>query len=184
MDSKPALIYSKISAIMDGMDAVPKAKDMTEGARYKYRSIDQIKNASNVQFAKHKVFYTPKVLEHTMKPYDSKYGTKMIHHTIKVLYTLYAEDGSKVECEVYGEAADSGDKGLGKAQTYAEKVMLIQVLNIPTEEQKDPDDENPLLNKDGAKDKGKAYVKPPRRLNRRPPMQSLSRTLTLYQRPS
>jgi hypothetical protein len=145
-ESKP-LIYGKISAIMDEMEAVPKANLMEQGQRYKYRSIDQVKNASNPLFAKHKVFYSPKVLEKEMKEVTSRSGSRMHHYTIKVLYTLFAEDGSNVECEVYGEAMDSGDKGLGKAQTYAEKVMLIQVLNIPLEDQPDPDHDKPELGK-------------------------------------
>ncbi len=146
-EAKP-LIFEKICAIMAEMDAVPKGNTMTQGSGYKYRSIDQIKNASNPLFAKHGVFYSPKVLEHKVETRQSKSGGQMLHHTIKVLYTAYAQDGSKVESEVYGEAMDSGDKGLGKAQTYAEKVMLIQVLNIPTEEQLDPDHERPDLGRE------------------------------------
>lgn len=157
-EGKSPLIYSKISAIIDEMEAVPKGHTMTQGATYKYRSIDQIKNASSPVFAKHKVFYSPKVLEHIAKDVVTRSGAKMLHHTIKVLYTLYAEDGSSVTAEVFGESADSGDKGLGKAQSYAEKVMLIQVLNIPLEDQPDPDHENPQI------DHGKtaAKVEPPK----------------------
>lgn len=160
-ESKTQLIYSKISLIMDEMEAVPKSKEMTQGASYKYRGIEQIKNASNPLFSKHKVFYSPKVLEHKIEQKTSNAGKPMLHHVVKVQYTLFAEDGSKVECEVYGEAMDSGDKGVGKAQSYAEKVMLIQILNIPTEEQKDPDDENPQLGSAKANTKPPQATKPP-----------------------
>lgn len=137
----PKLIYSKISKIMVEMDAVPKSKDMQEGPRYKYRSIDQIKNATNPLLAKHGVFYCPKVKGRKTTIKQTKSGTTMSHYVLRVLYTLYAEDGSFIEAEVYGEASDSSDKGIGKAESYAEKVMLCQVFNIPFEDQEDPDHE-------------------------------------------
>ncbi len=127
-------IYKKISAIMEDMQPVGKTGTNTQQG-WKYRTIEEIKNVSNPAFRKHGVFYTPEVLEHQVVEEVTKQGTKMRKHTIKVRYRLFAEDGSFVESVVYGEAADSGDKGAGKAQTYAEKVMLIQVLNIPTKAQ-------------------------------------------------
>lgn len=151
------LIFSKISAIMSEMHAVPKTG--TANAKvggYKYRTIEDIKNASNPIFAKHEVFYSPEVLEHKSEIRETNAGGKMLHHTIRVRYKIHTTDGSFVEAVVFGEAADSGDKGLGKAQTYAEKVMLIQLLNIPTQEQAlqdtgtggDPDHQQPQFTHD------------------------------------
>lgn len=140
-NSQPTpLIHAKISQIMAEMDAVGK-KNNNKQQGWSFRSIDQLKNASNPIFRKHQVYYTPEVLERIKTEEETRNGTKMNHFEVRVKYRLYAIDGSFVEAVVWGEAADSGDKGLGKAQTYAEKVMLIQVLNIPTEEQaaEDPD---------------------------------------------
>ena len=57
------------------------------------------------------------------------------------MYRFVATDGSQVSCVVEGEGMDSGDKASNKAMAVAHKYALLQVLMIPTEEQKDPDAE-------------------------------------------
>lgn len=133
-----ALIYEKISLVIADMEHVSKKGKNTQ-QNWNYRSIDQIKNAVNITFKKHKVFYSPEILEHIKEEQVTTKGTKMSHYTVKVKFKIFTTDGSFIEAITCGEAADSGDKGLGKAQTYAEKTMLLQVFNIPTEEQEDPD---------------------------------------------
>jgi len=132
------LIYEKLTLAMADMHAVSKdSKNNQQG--WLYRSIDQIKNQVSIVFRKHRIFYAPEVLEHTKEDRETLKGAKMCLHIVKVKFKITTVDGSFVESTTYGEAADSGDKGLGKAQTYAEKAMLLQVLLIPTEEQLDPD---------------------------------------------
>jgi hypothetical protein len=43
-----------------------------------------------------------------------------------------------VSCRWYGQGIDSGERGVGKAMTYAEKYFLLKFFNIPTDED-DPD---------------------------------------------
>ena len=56
----------------------------------------------------------------------------------------------------YGQGVDiSGEKGVGKALTYAEKYFLLKFFNIPTDEA-DPDDannqfKNAIITQDGEK---------------------------------
>lgn len=47
-------------------------------------------------------------------------------------FTFAAADGSSVACEVYGEAMDSGDKALTKAQSVAFRTALFQQFVVPT----------------------------------------------------
>jgi hypothetical protein len=44
----------------------------------------------------------------------------------------HAEDGSSVSCACYGEAMDSGDKAMTKAQSVAFRTALFQFFVIPT----------------------------------------------------
>lgn len=55
----------------------------------------------------------------------------------------------KIECKWYGQGVDTaGEKGVGKALTYAEKYFMLKFFNIPTDND-DPDsfqskqDDNP-----------------------------------------
>lgn len=54
-----------------------------------------------------------------------------------------AEDSSEVCTVNVGEAMDSGDKGMNKAMSSALKYALMQMLLIPTKENKDPDATTP-----------------------------------------
>jgi hypothetical protein len=45
----------------------------------------------------------------------------------------------KIECKWYGQGVDTaGEKGVGKALTYAEKYFMLKFFNIPTDKD-DPD---------------------------------------------
>jgi hypothetical protein len=56
-------------------------------------------------------------------------------------FTAYAEDGSFVESITIGEAMDSGDKSMNKAMSTAYKYAFMQIFCIPTEEDKDTENQ-------------------------------------------
>jgi hypothetical protein len=89
--------------------------------------------------AKHGVFFAPHVESHEIIQKTSASGNSMMHHIVKLRTTFYCEDGSFVDALTIGEAADSGDKGAGKAQSYALKVAVWQTFCVPTEDIEDPD---------------------------------------------
>ena len=55
---------------------------------------------------------------------------------VEVEWTIYGPAGDSIVTSNWGEALDNADKGLGKARSYAQKDLLIRLLEIPTE---DPD---------------------------------------------
>jgi len=59
--------------------------------------------------------------------------------TVKLTLVIYDLDDIKsfIEIESYGKGIDNGDKGFGKASTYARKYALLNVYKIATGE--DPD---------------------------------------------
>ena len=95
--------------------------------------------------SRHGVFCVPEVLETTREERANSKGTIMAYVTSKVRFTFYAEDGSSVHCVTVGEAMDSGDKALPKAQSIAMKYAMFQTFCIPTEEMPDPDAETDHL---------------------------------------
>lgn len=157
MENKP-LIFSKISAIMADIDAIEKNnQNTTQG--YSFRGIDDIYNALHNHFAKHGVFYTSDVLKQFREQRPTKSGGVLIYTILKVRFTFFAEDGSNVSSIIVGEGSDSGDKSSNKAMSTALKYALMQLLLIPTKEEKDTEYQSPeflakqenLLAKESAK---------------------------------
>lgn len=138
MDGK---IYATISAVMDEVGAIGKNKENTQ-QKFMYRGVDDVMNALNPAFTKHKLFIVPEVLEQTRERRTTGKGGELLYSVCKVKYTFYAEDGSHIEAVVVGEGMDSGDKASNKALSVAFKYACFQVFCIPTEEMKDPDEDD------------------------------------------
>ena len=51
---------------------------------------------------------------------------------VLVTYTIYHTSGESLQMQGYGQAIDSGDKGAGKACTYALKYALLYASLAPT----------------------------------------------------
>lgn len=132
-------IFAAMAAIMDETKAI--GKDQTnQMQKFKFRGIDQVYDALHPIFAKHKVFLLTQVLEHAFHEKTTKSGGASLHHFLKVKFEFVADDGSKVESVLIGEAADTGDKGINKCLSIALKYALFQALLIPLEND-DPDAE-------------------------------------------
>jgi hypothetical protein len=133
-------IYQSLAAIMNEVEAIGKNKKNQQQG-FAYRGIDDMYNDLQPKFAKHKVFITSEVLDIQRDERTNQKGTTLFTTILKVRFSFYAEDGSCVSSITVGEAMDSGDKGANKAMSIALKYCLMQLLLIPTEEQKkdDPD---------------------------------------------
>lgn len=139
-------IYQSIISIMEDVGAIGKEKKSQQG--FMYRGIDDVMNALNPAFIKHKVFAVTQVLDQQREERTTAKGGMLIYSICKVKYTFYAEDGSSVEVTTIGEGMDSGDKATNKAMAIAFKYACFQLFCIPTEEMTDPDAEcHELVNK-------------------------------------
>lgn len=143
VESMPGkMIFEKIPLVMADISAVGKERRNTQQS-YNFRGIDDVYNAIHTVLAKHGVFTSPEVLEMTSEERQSKGGGILVWRKLKIKYTFYASDGSSFDTVVIGEAMDSGDKASNKAMSVAHKYALIQVLCIPTVEEKDPEVDSP-----------------------------------------
>lgn len=138
--AEQGMIYKAINAVMEDIGAVGKtSKNQQQG--FMFRGIDAVMNAINPALIKHKVFVVPEILDQSREERTTQKGGLLIYSICKVKYTFFAEDGSSIEAVVIGEGMDSGDKATNKAMSIAFKYACFQVLCIPTEEMKDPDEE-------------------------------------------
>ena len=121
-------IYGKILDIQDELPAILKGREFTVNGKvmYKFRGIDDLYNAINPLFKKHRVFMTPEILEHESTEKLSASGKALFYEKMVIKYSLFAEDGSSVTASTKGIGMDSGDKAGNKAMSVAQKYALIQ----------------------------------------------------------
>lgn len=135
-------IFETINAVMEEIGALGK-NSRNEQQKYMYRGVDDVMNALNPAFIKHKLLMVPEVVSQKREERQTANGKNIIYSVLSVKYTFYAEDGSSIYTIVPGEGMDSGDKASNKAMSSAFKYACFQTFCIPTEEMKDPDAETP-----------------------------------------
>lgn len=113
-------------------------KDQNTQQRFSFRGIDAVMNAVGPILREHRVFIIPRALSISTERYESKGGAGMKNSTVEMEYTVFGPKGDSFTGSAYGEAADSGDKSVSKAQSVAYRTFLLQGLTVPTQE-RDPD---------------------------------------------
>ena len=135
-------IYPALAAIMVDADGIGKDRKNTQQG-YSFRGIDDVYNSLHAIFAKHSVFCIPRVIDERSEDRVTAKGSALIYRILRIEFDLMADDGSKVTFgPIIGEGMDSGDKASNKAMSVAQKYLLLQAFLIPTEEQKDPENES------------------------------------------
>ena len=129
-----ASIFERISAVMEDVQAVKKTDTNTQ-QHYNFRGIDAVVNAVGPAFRKHKVVGpVPHATSVTYRDVQTTTGKPSRECTVMVTYRFYGPKGDFMETEVPGESMDSGDKGTPKAMSVAERIALLQILCIPTDD--------------------------------------------------
>lgn len=130
--------HKRWHAVLAEMKAIGK-DSVNQQQRFKYRSIDDIKNRLNPLLSKHGVFYYPSETKEVKGEHrPTKNGGVQFSVSIVQQFTVAATDGSEFYVTVPAESTDFGDKATQKAMTFAEKTFLAQSLCIPTDDI-DPD---------------------------------------------
>lgn len=134
-------IFEALSKMLLDVDAISKARDNRQQG-YKFRGIDDVYNAIHPLFARFGVFSVPTVMDSKTEERTTKSGGALIYRVLTVRYTFYSGDGSHVDAVVIGEGMDSGDKASNKAMAVAHKYAICQILSIPTDDPKDPENDS------------------------------------------
>lgn len=124
-------IYEKISAIMDAINYLGKDGSIDFG-KTKYKAISEEKVTTMVrrELIKHKLVVYP-----TEQTYERNGNLTRV--CTKYIMVNAEKPDEYIILASAGEGADTQDKGVGKAMTYAFKYMLLRTFAIPTGE--DPD---------------------------------------------
>jgi hypothetical protein len=128
--SEKLSLYQKIHAVMQDVTYLQKDDAISFG-NTKYKAISEEKVTSTVResLLKNKLIIIPIEQEH------HKEGNLT---TVNVKYKIVDIESGEYEIAMSsGTGADTQDKGVGKAMTYAYKYLLLRTFAIPTGE--DPD---------------------------------------------
>lgn len=145
------MIYESIANVMKKVKAIDKTRK-NQQQNFMFRGIDDVMNELHTLFAEEGVFILPKVqsfdvsekVTEKFDTYTKQMKKSILYYTRATIeFHFTAKDGSEVVTINVGEAMDSGDKGMNKAMSVALKYALMQMLLIPTAEDKDPDGTTP-----------------------------------------
>lgn len=132
--AQPLGLYGKLAKIAGELTWVDKT-GRNEAQGYNYVTAENIANAVRGKLSTAGIAFIPEALETQVRPSTS--GKQHVT-TVKMRYLLVdSETGQSHLATWYGTGADSGDKGLLKAYTAAQKYFFIDLFQIPTG--KDPD---------------------------------------------
>jgi hypothetical protein len=133
-------IYAVMSAAMEEVQAVRK-EGFNDSQKYNFRGIDQVVNAVGPIFRKHKIIPVPHHCSAKYRDVLTSTGKPSREVTVEATYRFYGPAGDYIEAEVPGESMDTGDKGTPKAMSVAYRIVLLQMLCIPTDD-RDPDQDS------------------------------------------
>lgn len=125
-------IQSALNAAMRDIARIGIGKTQkNEQQGYRFRGVEQAMNEMSPIMVNHGITVASRYSELTITERAKEKGA-LRFVTLKGEFTFTAEDDSCVKSEAYGEAMDSGDKAVIKAQSVAFRTALFQIFVVPT----------------------------------------------------
>lgn len=130
-------IYQKLIEVRK---ACPYLKKDNKGYQFQYVSSSQTLGTLRAAMDENALLLVPCVNSYEVLERATKNGGKENFTLLDMTFTWVNADNpeEKIECPWTGQGLDSGEKGVGKALTYAEKYFLLKFFNIATDKD-DPD---------------------------------------------
>lgn len=139
-----ASVAQKLLAVMQSVGVIEKLQT-NQHQRYKFRGIDDLMAALQPALIEHGVVIVQRTVDMQFENYTQKDKLQTRVYVTVEFDIIDAETGAQITGRSTGEAGDTSDKALNKAETAAFKYFLFRTLCIPTEEQKDADAESPVV---------------------------------------
>lgn len=149
-DEAPVLtLAEKLAAIAGSLKRFEKDDRVTGTAGYAFASVDSMSDVIRPAMAAHGVVMYPRAVEviecqqyvrDRVSNSGETYQTIQWRTVVKVTWHV-ADNREVMTLESVGEALDTSDKSANKAQTSARKYAMIQLFNISTGDERDPDNE-------------------------------------------
>ena len=95
---------------------------------YSFRTIDDVVNACSGPMNRNGLVIIPAMIETKSEAWNDKWRKEYARYRFRIMHV----SGEWIETEIVAQALDNGDKGLGKATSYAYKELLTRLFAIPT----------------------------------------------------
>ncbi|OYN81715.1 ERF family protein [Mycolicibacterium sphagni] len=133
-------VFEAWNAVMRDVQFISK-NSRNEAQKFNFRGIDAVMNAVGPVLREHGVIVVPLGAKHEAERYTTAKGGQMCNRVVEMGYQVFGPRGDSFTGIAYGEAADSGDKAITKAESVALRTFLLQSLMLPTDDP-DPDAES------------------------------------------
>jgi hypothetical protein len=138
-------IYQKLVAVRKQITGIHKDAKTNFGDKFKYVSSNNILSMVRPLLDEQNLVLVVSVTGHDLidkwRPEQAGVKPQNEHFTqLEIAFTWVNADkpDETIPCAFYGQGLDTGEKGVGKALTYAMKYFLLQFFQVPTDED-DPD---------------------------------------------
>lgn len=128
----PRNIHQRLHAVMGEIDYIGKDGKATFDGGYKYVSHDKVVASVRPKLHKHGVIYYIVDMSREQDGNRTQCG-------ITVCFANVDEPNDKIFVQSFGYGVDKGDKGPGKAMSYAVKYALLKTLGLETGDDPDHD---------------------------------------------
>ena len=136
-------LYQRLIAVRSGVNYLQKANDNRQQG-FSYVSSSQVLASVREGMNREGIMVIPTIDVSEVRDHATKSGGHQYMTIITIRYIIVNADNpdEKIEIVWTGHGLDQGEKGPGKALTYAEKYLFLKLFNIPTDSD-DPDSFGP-----------------------------------------
>jgi hypothetical protein len=128
-----AKIHKAITAVMAAIATTGIAKSQRNAQQgFSYRGIEAAMNELNPLLVANGITVAARYSDLDVSDRVNSKGTSLRFAILKGCFTFSVDEDSHVVFECYGEAMDSGDKAVTKAQSVAFRTALFQIFVVPT----------------------------------------------------
>lgn len=134
-------LYEKLMSIQKNVDTIIK-DGKNQSDKYDFASNENVLDRFRPLLNEHSLLLIPRMESATLHEGQTRSGTA--RYLTEIYFTMIwhdVESGDELAVPWYGQGVDlAGEKGVGKATTYAEKYFLLKFFHVPTRKD-DPDND-------------------------------------------
>lgn len=136
--------WSRVMADVRAIAKGGKGNEYTGPGSYSFRGAERTINAFGPVLRRHGVLVLPVKVEPSYRDTRTSQNKPTKETTVVVSWMVIGPEGDQLPMllQSAGEALDSSDKGTAKAQTVAQRVVLLTAAQVPTG---DPDPDSVLI---------------------------------------